>query len=42
MDVLEQIKEKQAALTELLEKGISTDEDRAAMTGLVGTIETLK
>ena len=42
MDVLEQIKEKQAALTELLEKGISTDEDRAAMTGLLGTIETLK
>ena len=39
---IEQIEEKQAALADLLEKGISTDDDKAALTGLVGTIETLK
>lgn len=39
---IEQMEAKQAELADLLTKGLDTAEDRERMSGLIGTIETLK
>lgn len=42
MNIKQEIEDRQKDLTDLLAKGISTDDDRAALKGLLGGIETLK